>query len=39
LIGGKSNAGNVYALNKKSGVYGPVCGDSWTIETVFVFLY
>jgi hypothetical protein len=35
LIGGSNEfEGNVFAKNPKTGVYGPVCDDNWTIQNV-----
>ena len=35
LIGGSNELeGNVFAKNPKTGVYGPVCDDNWTIQNV-----
>jgi hypothetical protein len=35
LVGGSSNKeGNVFAINSKTGVDGPVCDDEWDIIDV-----
>ncbi len=35
LFGDKE--GNVFAYNSANGVFGPVCGDFWTIQNVSFF--
>jgi hypothetical protein len=35
LVGGSvAGEGNVYARNPATGIYGPVCDDSWSITDV-----
>jgi len=35
LVGGSGDfEGNVFALNPKTGVFGPVCDDNWSMTQV-----
>jgi hypothetical protein len=37
LVGGPNNAaGNVFARNPATGIYGPVCDDNWDILDVII---
>jgi hypothetical protein len=40
LVGGPSNAaGNVFARNPATGIYGPVCDDNWDIlDVIIIFI-
>ena len=35
LVGGQSSSeGNVFALNPRTDVFGPVCDDGWDVNSV-----
>jgi len=40
LVGADSHlSGNVYATNPTTGVFGPVCDDSWDYKDVCTLYY
>jgi len=40
LVGGANQLeGNVFALNPKTGVFGPVCDDGWNIQNVSYYYF